>query len=102
MFSSDSNFTLALTPAGLTQDSSTTLVADMPPLIEQIGDKQLLTHFENGGNDEFHSFSEVFQPLNIFKLNEYRARVDQVCVFCYFANFCFSVAIITGKSDKIK
>ncbi|XP_066252112.1 protein cappuccino-like isoform X1 [Euwallacea similis] len=66
--SSDSNFTLALTPAP--QDSSP---PDMPPLLEP--DEQVFSSTME--NDDFHSFSEVFQPLNIFKLNEYRARIDQ-------------------------
>ncbi|CAG9772988.1 unnamed protein product [Ceutorhynchus assimilis] len=57
--SSESNFTLALlTPAA----------QEMPPLTEPI------SQLKNDINEDFH---EVFQPLNIFKLNEYRARIDQ-------------------------
>ncbi|XP_048524534.1 formin-2 isoform X2 [Dendroctonus ponderosae] len=72
--SSDSNFTLALSPAGLNPESAA-LAPDMPPLLEQSGD--FLSSLEEGGHEEFHSLNEVFQPLNIFKLNEFRARVDQ-------------------------
>lgn len=71
-FSSESNFTLALTPAGLHQDLPTTNSDNMPPVTEFTS-----LSLENGGNEDFHSFSEVFQPLNLFKLNEYRARIDQ-------------------------
>lgn len=86
-FSSESNFTLALTPAGLHQDLPTTNSDNMPPVTES-GEFTSLS-LENGGNDDFHSFSEVFQPLNLFKLNEYRARIDQVFVFL-FKLFWFS------------
>ncbi|XP_050293349.1 formin-2-like isoform X2 [Anthonomus grandis grandis] len=84
--SSESNFTLALTPAGLNglnHDSISTVISDMPPLIEQTLDgfeerqADVTPSIENGGNEDFHSLSDVFQPLNIFKLNEYRARIDQ-------------------------
>lgn len=95
-FSSESNFTLALTPAGLHKDLETTISDIMPPVTEFTS-----LSIENGGNDDFHSFSEVFQPLNLFKLNEYRARIDQVLDSMFCNPLVFYVCELQDKASKL-
>lgn len=71
----------------------------MPPLLEQSGD--FLSSLEEGGHEEFHSLNEVFQPLNIFKLNEFRARVDQVMMASWRIGWKLECCVFQEKVTKL-
>lgn len=80
--SSDSHFTLALSPAAFNQDITFTSdkknsVSTSAPILDKEVPLASSTLINKDENHDSGSFSDVFQPLNNFKLNEYRARVDK-------------------------
>ncbi|XP_076265744.1 formin protein cappuccino isoform X1 [Rhynchophorus ferrugineus] len=78
--SSESHFTLALSPAAFNQDRIISSENDKPDSVSTSAptdDETMPVTLNTDEKQENGFFNEVFQPLNSFKLNEYRARVDQ-------------------------